>query len=423
MSERFAATYEIETPVGLARAAEVMAGEQSTGTFVRLPGETDALRARFAARIERIEPTGTAARPALPCRASGAQYEQGRVTLSWPVETIGPSLPNLMATVAGNLFELAQLSAIRLLALDLPAGFAAAQPGPRAGIPGTRALAGVEGRPLIGTIVKPSVGLDPQETATLAGDLAAAGLDFIKDDELQADGPACPLTARAEAVLAALDSAAERTGRKTMYAFNITGEIDEMAARAERLQRMGATCLMVSLNWIGLSGLAFLRARTDLPIHGHRNGWGLYSRSPAIGIAYPAMQAVWRMAGADHLHVNGLANKFTETDDVVMAAARAVQTPLPGGIAPALPVFSSGQTVWQVGETLRRLRNADLLICAGGGIVSHPGGAAAGVTAFHAAAAAAQAGQTLRDAARACPELAAALEAFPAPGGWNADDA
>lgn len=423
MGDRFSATYEVESPAGLNAAAAAMGGEQSTGTFVRLAAETEALRSRSGARVEKVLVTGAAPQPTLPCRVPGTRFEQGRITISWPVDTIGPSLPNLLATVAGNLFELAQLSALRLVALDLPASFAAAHPGPCAGVAGTRHLIGSGDRPIIGTIIKPSVGLSPGQTADLAGDLARAGLDFIKDDELQADGPACPLADRAGQVLARLAAHADKTGHRVMYAVNITGEIDEMARRAEWLEKMGATCLMVSLNWIGLPALAFLRARTGLPIHGHRNGWGLFSRSPGVGIAYPVMQALWRLAGADHLHVNGLANKFTESDAVVMEAARAVQTPLPGGIRPALPVFSSGQTVWQVGETLRQLGNADLLICAGGGIMSHPGGAAAGVTAFRAAAEAAQNGQTLRRAAPACPELAAALDAFAVPEGWDADQA
>ncbi|MFB1025728.1 MAG: ribulose 1,5-bisphosphate carboxylase, partial [Octadecabacter sp.] len=81
---RLTATYEIESPVGVQRAAEVMAGEQSTGTFVRLASETDELRDRSAARLDHVEITGTSDHPALPCRLSAKTYEQGRVMISWP---------------------------------------------------------------------------------------------------------------------------------------------------------------------------------------------------------------------------------------------------------------------------------------------------------------------------------------------------
>ena len=53
--DRIIAEYLVETPRTLAAAAESMAGEQSTGTFTRVPGETDELRERFAARVESIE--------------------------------------------------------------------------------------------------------------------------------------------------------------------------------------------------------------------------------------------------------------------------------------------------------------------------------------------------------------------------------
>ena len=89
----------------------------------------------------------------------------------------------------------------------------------------------MEGRPLIGTIIKPSVGFGPEETADLVKVLCEAGIDFIKDDELQADGPHCPFERRARAVMRVINGHAERTGKKVMYAFNITGELDEMRRR------------------------------------------------------------------------------------------------------------------------------------------------------------------------------------------------
>lgn len=374
--------------------------------------ETDELRTRAAARIETLEVIGTSPNPSLPCRKSGDIYERGYVRISWPVDNIGASLPNLLATVAGNLFELAELSAIRLLDLDFPKSFVAALPGPQFGAGGTRALLhGVEG-PIIGTIIKPSIGLTADETASLVDQLADAGIDFIKDDELQANGPGCPLKERAEKVMAVINRHADRTGRKVMYAFNITDEIDAVARHLEMLDRLGATCAMVSLNSVGITGLRFIRDRSPLPIHGHRNGWGLLSRSPDIGIAFPAIQKIWRLAGADHIHVNGLSNKFTETDDVVIEAAQSVQTPLPDKGYVAMPVFSSGQTVWQIGPTADALGNEDFLFCAGGGIMSHPSGPSAGIIALRQAAEAARAGIILRDYARSHPELAQALDRF-----------
>ena len=305
-----------------------MAGEQSSGTFVPVPGETPELKARAAARIEALEVLGEVEEPSLP--GSGTPKgvaapgrRQARVTLSWPLDNLGPSLPNLMATVAGNLFELRQFSGLRLLDLRLPTAFAEAYPGPRFGIEGTRRLAGVEGRPLIGTIIKPSVGFGPEETAALTRTLCEAGIDFIKDDELQADGPHCPFDDRARAVMRVINDHADRTGKKVMFAFNITGELDQMRRRHDLVQALGGTCVMASLNSVGLVGMIELGRFAQLPIHAHRNGWGYLSRHPALGWSYVAWQKIWRLAGADHMHVNGLQSKFSEDDESVIASARA----------------------------------------------------------------------------------------------------
>jgi ribulose-bisphosphate carboxylase large chain len=412
MSERFEADYEIETALDPRRAAEIMAGEQSSGTFLRLPGETDELKERSAARVEHLEEIEALSAPSLPGAAGdlGQGWRRARVTLSWPLDTIGPSLPNLMSTVAGNLFELGAFSGLRLTDIRLPWAFAAAHPGPRFGVAGTRRLSGVAEGPLIGTIVKPSVGLSPEATADLVATLAVAGIDFVKDDELQADGPACPFEDRARAVMRVINGHADRTGKKVMFAFNLTGEVDEMRRRHDLIRDLGGTCVMVNLNSVGVTGFLSLSRHAELPIHAHRNGWGYLSRHPSLGWSYTAWSKVWRLAGADHMHVNGLSNKFCEGDDSVMVSARAQLAPMwADKPCTAMPVFSSAQTVLQPPETFRRLRSADLIYAAGGGIMGHPDGPAAGVESLREAWGAAMAGEDLDARAATRPALARAL--------------
>lgn len=410
---RIYATYELETPLALDATASVIAGEQSSGTFLKLASETDALKERSGARVEEVRETGRSSTPSLPCRISSPAYTRGQITLSWPVDNMGPSLPNLLATIAGNLFELAEVSALRLIDLDLPDTFSNAYPGPAFGRSGTLELAGVSGRPLIGTIVKPSVGLTADDTARLVSQLAEGGIDFIKDDELQANGPHCPFDERLRKVMRVIDAHADRTGKKIMYAFNITDELDEMRRHADLVAQAGGTCLMVSLFSLGLVGLSAMRRHVSLPLHCHRNGWGLQSRSPDIGIAFRVWQKLWRLAGADHLHVNGIANKFTEADDIVMENARALGEPLTGpNPFPAMPVFSSGQTAVQMAPTYKAIGHTDFIYCAGGGIMGHPGGVAGGVASLRQAAEAAAEGISLKDYAKDHGELADALAAF-----------
>lgn len=413
---RIEADYFIETAYPLQHAAETMAGEQSSGTFRPVPGETPELKARAAARVERLEPLGTCDAPSLPGAGApqdGKPYQQAHVTLSWPLDNLGPSLPNLIATIAGNLFELQAFSGLRLLDVRLPSAFADAYPGPKFGIEGTRRLCGVEGRPLIGTIIKPSVGLSAEDTGALAAELCAGGIDFIKDDELQADGPACPFDDRVRAVMAAVNTAADRTGKKTMVAFNLTGDIDEMRHRHDVVLAAGGTCVMASVSAVGMSGMIALARHTALPIHAHRCGWGALTRAPALGWDYAAWSKLWRLAGADHMHVNGIDNKFSESNDSVIASARSLSEPLfEANPMRAMPVFSSGQTVHQASETRAAAGSPDFLVTAGGGIVAHPGGVAEGVAALRQAYDAASAGIDAQDYAKDHPALATALEAY-----------
>ncbi|TVP42960.1 MAG: ribulose 1,5-bisphosphate carboxylase [Halomonas sp.] len=420
MSTRIYARYLIETPYSVEHAAQVMAGEQSSGTFTRLANETDALREAHGAIVENIEMAEAVNTPSLPMRADLAPqghslFQRALVELSWPLENMGPSLPNLVSTVAGNLFELKEFSALKLLDIDLPSAFANAYPGPQFGTLGTRQLTGVEQGPLIGTIIKPSVGLSPSETAEMVEQLVAGGIDFIKDDELQANGTHNPLRARVDAIMPILNAHAERTGKKVMYAFNISGDIDEMRAQHDYVVAAGGTCVMVAVNSVGLAGVAHLRRHCQVALHGHRAGWGMLSRSPHLGMAFTAYHKLWRLAGVDHIHVNGLRNKFSEEDDSVINSARACQAAMfetPAAGYQVMPVFSSGQSAAQVADTYQALGNSDLIYCCGGGIMAHPGGIASGVASLRQAWQAAIGGIPLASYAREHRELAQAMETF-----------
>ena len=413
---RVEADYLIETTIDPMQAAEIMAGEQSSGTFRPVPGETAELKIRAAARVEKLKMLEPVSEPSLLGSVPSVDQKKwwrANLTLSWPLDNLGPSLPNLITTIAGNLFELQPLSGIRLKDLRLPSAFSTNYAGPKFGSEGTRKLMGIYERPLIGTIIKPSVGLSAKETGKLVSQLCAGGIDFIKDDELQANGPSCPFEDRVIEVMRAVNNAADKMGHKVMVAFNLTGEIDEMRRRHDFVHEQGGTCVMVNLMAAGMAGMIALGHHTNLPIHAHRAGWGALTREPMLGWSYPAWSKLWRLAGADHMHVSGLDNKFTEPNESVIESARSLNDPL-FSHAPmsALPVFSSGQTVRQAAATLEAVGSSDLLVAAGGGIVAHPSGVAAGVKAMRQAYDAAMQQVDIAEYAEGHPELAAALAEF-----------
>ena len=444
MTSRLTARYLIETPREIEAAADALAGEQSSGTFVAVPGETAELKQRFAARVESVTRLESVTAPSLPgARGGGQMFQRAEIAISWSIENFGYNLPTLVSTVQGHLYELAQFSGLRLLDLELPAEFVARFRGPKFGVEGCRELTGVSGRPLIGTIIKPSIGLTPQQTAEMVATLVEAGIDFIKDDELMANPPHSPFDARAEAIMRVINAHADRTGKKAMYAFNISDEFDEMLRHYDTIVALGGTCAMMSLNSVGLVAAKRICDRGALAIHGHRNGWGMLNRHPLLGMDFAAYQKLWRLAGVDQLHVNGIANKFWEPDDSVVHSIECCLAPLSGKCRagspdpaessgtfratagagdPALqqqgshrrplPVVSSGQWGGQAPETYRRTQTVDLLYMAGGGIMAHPDGAAAGVRSLRTWWEAAVEGLTLEQAAVKYPELAKSVTKF-----------
>lgn len=411
--ERVTAKYLVETPLEVEIAAQVLAGEQSSGTFVAVPGETAELRERFSARVESVTHLETVTEPAIPGAVSDEHlYHRAVLEVSWSIENFGYNLPVLISTLQGNLYELTQFTGLKLMDLEVPPSFADYFKGPRFGVKGCRKLTGVEEhRPLIGTIIKPSIGLSPQQTADIVKTLAEAGIDFIKDDELMSASANSSFEDRLEAVMRVINEHAHKTGKKIMYAFNISAETDVMLQRYEKIVEAGGTCAMVSLNSVGLAGIKKICDQGLLAIHGHRNGWGMLNRHPLLGIDFPAYQKLWRLAGIDQIHVNGIQNKFWESDDSVVRSIEACRKPFLGGFS-VLPVVSSGQWGGQAPETYRRTRTTDLLYMAGGGIMAHPYGPTGGVIALRQAWEAAVQGMTVEEAALQYPEFSKSVEKF-----------
>ncbi|MEP7328751.1 MAG: ribulose-bisphosphate carboxylase large subunit family protein [Betaproteobacteria bacterium] len=416
--DRIEATYLIETPLEPALVAEVLAGEQSCGTYARVDGETDELRERARAVVESVEELESVAQPSLSSAFFERHHHTGpwrraRLRVSFPTANIGANLPTLAATVAGNLYDLGEVTGIRLDKLTLPAEYRRQFKLPRLGIAGTRRATGVDTGALIGTIIKPNVGLSVEQTAQLVADLCAAGVDFIKDDEVCANPAHAPLAERVPAVMARIRLHRERTGKNVMMAFNITDETDAMRRHAALIHREGGTCAMVSVNWCGMSAVQTLRRESSLALHAHRNGFGALSRHPLLGMSFQAYQTLWRLAGVDHMHVHGLQGKFAQPDSEVIESAHNCQTPLSDGTDDrVLPVFSSGQWAGTVPATWNALKNDDLLFMAGGGILAHPGGPTAGVSSLREAWIATRAGTPLDEYAQHAPALAQALAFF-----------
>ena len=219
----------------------------------------------------------------------------------------------MASVLVGEGCETARFTRCRLVALEWPDELVAALGGgPRFGLDGVRAWlgAGAETRPLLGGIVKPSLGLGPAEVAATAGALARGGCDLIKDDELLADPDWCPLAERVPAVAAAL----AEVGRPVLYAANVSGPVDTLLDRAAAAVDAGATAIMVNAFATGIDAVrAVAAAGLGVPVLAHRVGAGPIVRNPDVGVDGSVLCELTRIAGADLVQIGGFGGKLFDT--------------------------------------------------------------------------------------------------------------
>ncbi|GAA4228786.1 ribulose-bisphosphate carboxylase large chain [Sagittula marina] len=403
-------TYRIECPDSVEAMAAKIASDQSTGTFTELPGETDAVRRRCAARVESVTPLPPAQTPGFPSDAPGP-FNRGDAVIAYPLEAIGTDIAALMTVTVGGVYAARGLTGVRVMDFDLPQAWAC-HPGPQFGIAGSRRLMGVTEGPMIASIIKPSLGLTPEDTAQVVAELCEAGVDFIKDDEKMMNPGYAPLKARVDAIMPVIEAHAHKTGKRVMYAFGISSaDPDQMMQAHDYVADRGGQAAVININSIGPGGMSFLRKRSRLCLHAHRNGWDILTRHPALGMEFRAYQKLWRLMGVDQFQINGIAAKYWEPDESFVRSFHDVMTPIFSEADRPLPVVCSGQWGGQAVETYQRTgQTLDLMYLGGGGIHGHPMGAAAGVRAIRQAWQAAAESETLADKGAHSPELRAALE-------------
>ncbi|HII07087.1 MAG TPA: ribulose 1,5-bisphosphate carboxylase [Methanotrichaceae archaeon] len=381
------AKYYVETDLSIEKAAEAIAAEQSTGTWTEV--EREKLTSDLAARVVRAE--------------GNFAY------IAFPEELFEPgNIPQYLSVVAGNLFGLGDLKKVRLLDVIFPQTLVLAHKGPRFGIKEARKILGVFDRPLVGTIIKPKVGLSPEETAVVAGQAVRGGLDLIKDDETLTDQSFCPIDERVVAVMAELSKVEDETGKKAFYAVNVTCGAEEILDRAEDVIGCGANMVMVDVLTAGFSALEVLSRGVKVPIHVHRTMHGAFTRDRHHGISMVPISRLVRMAGGTNLHTGSYLGKMAgdmEENDQCRDALRDDWY----GLRPVFPVASGGVHPGNVRPNLEGYGN-DCIVQAGGGVHGHPWGTTGGARAMVQAVEAWKAGSSAEEYAKSHKELDAALK-------------
>ena len=383
-------TFQVEPEgISLKEAAGGVAAESSIGTWTELT-TTEPYMAKLAAHVFSIE--GNTAKIAYPIEL----FEHG-------------NMPNILSSVAGNVFGLKALKNLRLNDFELPAKLVRSFKGPRFGIQGIRSLLNVPERPLVGTIIKPKLGLKTKDHARVAYEAWAGGCDIVKDDENLSSQKFNPFEERIVKTLEGRDKAQEETGERKVYMANITSETEIMLKRAEFVLDHGGEYVMVDILTCGWSALQTLRDQNfKLVIHAHRAGHAAFTKNLKHGISMRVIAKVARIIGVDQLHVGTIVGKMSETKEEVLENIDVLKTEM-SGLKPVLPVASGGLHPKLV-PTLMKYFGKDFVIQAGGGIHGHTNGTFAGATAMRQAVDATMQQKTLEAYTKTHKELKIALD-------------
>ncbi len=396
------AAFRVESFLPLKKAAGEIAAESSIGTWTSVKTMKKEIFNNLSAKvIEIIKVVGQDIEP---------MANSGRIKIAYPLELFEPgNIPQLLSSVAGNIFSMKKIIKLRLEDLEFPESYARNFKGPKFGIKGVRETAKAKERPLIGSIIKPKLGLSAKEHARVAYECFKGGADLVKDDENLTNQKFNLFKERVEKTLKAVRKAEKETNSPKIYAFNITAETNEMIKRAGFIKKSGGNCAMVDIITLGFGALQTLRnVNLGLIIHGHRAMHSTFTRNPHHGISMLVIAKLARLIGIDQLHTGTVVGKMEGGEEDVLAINNFLLSEW-YGLKPVLPIASGGLHPGLVPELVKIL-GKDVIINFGGGIHGHPDGTLAGARAARQAVEAAMKNIPLKKYAKEHTELKRALE-------------
>ncbi|ALA71225.1 2,3-diketo-5-methylthiopentyl-1-phosphate enolase [Geobacillus stearothermophilus 10] len=399
------ATYLLHDETDIRKKAEGIALGLTVGTWTDLPAlEQEQLR-KHKGEVVAIEELGESERVNA---YFGKRLKRAIVKIAYPTVNFSADLPVLLVTTFG---KLSLDGEVRLLDLEFPDEWKRQFPGPRFGIAGIREKVGVHNRPLLMSIFKGMIGRDLAYLTSELKKQALGGVDLVKDDEILFDSELLPFEKRITEGKTALQEVYEQTGKRTLYAVNLTGKTFALKDKAKRAAELGADVLLFNVFAYGLDVLQALREDEEIavPIMAHPAFSGAVTPSEFYGVA----PSLWlgkllRLAGADFVLFPSPYGSVALEREQALGIARALtddQEPF----ARAFPVPSAGIHPGLVPLLVRDF-GLDSIVNAGGGIHGHPDGAIGGGRAFRAAIDAVLAGRPLRAAAAENEALQKAID-------------
>jgi ribulose-bisphosphate carboxylase large chain len=374
------------------KTAGGVAAESSVGTWTDVGLEEKTIWDRLHAKVIEMDETS------------------GTITIAYPLDLFEMgSIPQLLSSIAGNVFGLKEVVGLRLEDIEFPEAYVKSFPGPALGISGVRNLTGVADGPLLGSIIKPKLGLTSAQHAEACMKVWNEGVNLVKDDENLTSMTFNNFYTRVDEVTKRMkEKNYLAIGAAKIHAFNITASYEEMMKRANYVRDAGANCLMMDVLTAGFSGVQGIRNRNyGLMIHGHRAMHAAFTRSHQYGMSMLVIARLARLAGVDSFHTGTVVGKMDGGKSEVVTINTFLRSDW-YGLKTVLPTASGGLHPGHIPDLVSIL-GKDMLFNFGGGIHGHPDGTTAGARAVVQSLKATLAGIPIKGAPNT-PELQRALE-------------
>jgi len=388
--------------ISMKKAANTVALESSVGTWDKVKGLNDKVIEELGAKVFSIK--------------------KNKVKIAYPLKIFElGNMPSILSGVAGNIFGMKAVKNLRLEDISFPKKIIKSFHGPKYGIKGVRKMIKVKKRPLVGTIVKPKLGLNPKQHAEYAYNAWKGGLDLVKSDENLTNQSFNEFKKRFLLTIKAMRKAEKETGEKKIYVENITAETKDMIKRARFVKKNGGNCVMIDVITTGWGAFQTLRNENlDLIIHVHRAGHGMFTEDPNQGMSMEVIAQLVRMIGGDNLHIGAIFGKMKGEKEEIVHIKQEIESESTKqtknnlsqkwyGVKPTFAVCSGGIHAGVL-QRLVKVMGKDIIAQAGGGVGAHPLGVEAGAKSMRQAVDAIMKKIDLKEYAKTHEELRLAIK-------------
>ncbi len=427
--------------LNILQASAEVAAESSTGTNFKVNTETSFSR-KMNALVYKLD------------------LKQNLVWIAYPWRLFdrGGNIQNILTYVVGNVLGMKEINALKLLDVWFPPAMLEQYDGPSYTLDDMRKYLNVYDRPILGTIIKPKMGLTSSEYAEVCYDFWVGGGDFVKNDEPQADQDFCPYGKMVKYVKEAMDKAVKETGKKKVHSFNVSSaDFDTMIERCELIKNAGfekgSYAFLIDGITAGWMAVQTLRRRyPDVFIHFHRAAHGAFTRKEnPIGFTVLVLSKFARLAGASGIHTGtaGVGKMAGSPEDDIVAADEILKLNENGyffeqswsrvpendddiirlvkedaihhvileddswrGMKKCAPIISGGLNPTLLKPFIDVMNSVDFITTMGAGCHAHPKGTKAGAMALVQSCEAYKKGIDIHEYAKTHKELAEAIEFF-----------